>query len=230
MIRVILWDIDGTLLDFPAAERAAIQQCFDKFDLGWCDEDQLERYHAINQKYWRLLEEGKVTRPQVLLGRFEEFFAGEGMDPALAGPFNDEYQIQLGETVCFRDRGYELVERLRGRVGQYAVTNGTKAAQDRKLEKSGLIRLFDGVFISEEVGVDKPNIGFFDHVFAHIPPVDREDVLIVGDSLTSDMRGGLNAGIQCCWYNPGHQPLPEDMDVDFVIDDLNQVEEILFYS
>ena len=171
-----------------------------------------------------------MTRPQILVGRFEEFLAGEGMDPSIAAAFNDAYQMFLGETVCFRDNGYQLVERLRGRVGQYAVTNGTKAAQDRKLEKSGLIRLFDGVFISEEVGVDKPNIGFFDHVFANIPPVDRGDVLIVGDSLTSDMQGGLNAGIQCCWYNPEHLPLPEGMELEFVIDDLNQVEEILFYS
>ena len=230
MIRVILWDIDGTLLDFPAAERAAIQQCFDKFDLGWCSEEQLQRYSAINHKYWRRLEDGELTKPQVLLGRFVEFFSQEGIDPALAEAFNAEYQVRLGETVCFRDNGFQLVERLRGRVRQYAVTNGTKIAQDRKLEKSGLIRLFDGVFISEDVGAEKPSPLFFDHVFAHIPPVEKEEILIVGDSLTSDMRGGLNAGIPCCWYNPGHLPLPEGMDVDYVIDDLNQVEEIVFYS
>ena len=110
---------------------------------------------------------------------------------------------------------------------QYAVTNGTKVAQDIKLERSGLVQLLDGVFISEVVGAEKPSPVFFDHVFDQIGPVNRDEVLIVGDSLTSDMRGGLQAGIRCCWYNPNHQPNPEGMALDYVIHDLNQVKELL---
>ena len=161
------------------------------------------------------------------MGRFEEFFAQEGLDPALAVPFNEEYQLRLGDTVCFRDRSDALIARLRGRVRQYAVTNGTRIAQERKLEKSGLGKLFDGVFISELVGAEKPSPAFFDYVFDHIGPVDRSEVLIVGDSLTSDMRGGLQAGIPCCWYNPRNLPRPEGMELDYIIRDLNQVEDIL---
>jgi len=227
VIRVILWDVDGTLLDFLAAEKAAIRSCFARFGLGDCSDACIARYSAINTKYWKGLENGLYTKPQVLVGRFEEFFAAEGMDPALAVPFNEEYQLQLGETVCFIDDSYHLIRRLRGRVKQYAVTNGTRIAQERKLAKSGLGELFDDVFISELVGAEKPSPLFFDHVFARIGDVKKEEVLIVGDSLTSDMRGGLQAGIRCCWYNPAGLPVPEDMPIHHVIGDLRQVEEIL---
>lgn len=227
MIHTILWDIDGTLLDFLAAEKAAIRGCFEKFGLGACSDELIARYSALNHSYWQRLERGEVTKQQVLVGRFEEFFAQEGIDAALAAPFNDAYQLVLGDTICFMDHSDQLIARLRGKVRQYAVTNGTRVAQDRKLTKSGLGELFDGVFISELVGAEKPSPAFFDHVFAHIGPVDKSEVLIVGDSLTSDMKGGLLAGIPCCWYNPKNLPAPEDMKLDYVIQDLNQVEDIL---
>lgn len=227
MLRVILWDVDGTLLDFLAAERQAMTDCFLHFGLGECAPEQIARYSAINRSYWERLERGEVTKAQVLVGRFREFFNGEGIDPALAEAFNGEYQLRLGDTVCFMDNSYELIRSLRGRVRQYAVTNGTRVAQERKLKKSGLGELFDGVFISELVGAEKPSPLFFDRVFAAIGPVERREVLIVGDSLTSDMRGGLLAGIRCCWYNPNGLPAPEGMELDYVIRDLNQVKGFL---
>ena len=227
MIKVILWDIEGTLLDIKAAEREAIIQCFAKFHMGSCTDEQLARYSALNHSYWQRLERGEITKDRLLVERFEEFFSQEGYDPTLAADFNHRYQLELGETICFRDNGYELVGSLRNRVKQYAVTNGTRIAQDRKLEKSGLIHLFDGVFISEVVGAEKPNPLFFERVFDSIGQYDRGEILIVGDSLTSDMKGGLNAGILTCWYNPKNQSLPESMELDYVITDLNQVKDIL---
>ena len=227
MIDVILWDVDGTLLDFLAAEQAAMEDCFAHFGLGPLTPERLARYSALNRVYWQRLERGELTKPQVLVGRFREFFAGEGLSPDLARPFNARYQEKLGDTVRFQDGADRLVARLRGRVRQYAATNGTRVAQERKLRRSGLDRQLDGVFISELLGAEKPSPAFFDQVLAAIGPVDRRRVLMVGDSLTSDMAGGLGAGLRCCWYNPQKLPVPPDLALDYVISDLNEVEGLL---
>ena len=174
-----------------------------------------------------MLERGEITKPQVLIGRFEEFFESEGIVTDCATEFNKEYQKQLGETICFCDNSYELLQSLKGLVKQYAVTNGTKAAQDRKLQKSGLIDIFDGVFISEVVGIEKPGIGFFEHVWEKIGTYEKEEIMIVGDSLTSDMQGGNNAGIVCCWYNPKGIKNEANLRIDYEVDDLQKVAEIL---
>ena len=227
MIRAILWDIDGTLLSFKLAEKAAIRTCFEKFGLGELTDEMLANYSAINASYWKRLELGELTKHQVLRGRFEEFFAAYGLNTDCVDGFNAEYQVRLGETVVFNDNGKELVERLRGKVKQYAVTNGTLVAQRGKLKNSGLDQLLDDVFISDVVGVEKPGKGFFDAVFAAIGDYAPDEVLIVGDSLTSDMQGGNNAGILCGWYNPKGDPVPEGLRVDYDIRDLNAVELIL---
>ena len=156
-----------------------------------------------------------------------DFFAAEGISFDRVDDFNAEYQVRLGDTIRYNDDSYALVKGLRGRVRQYAVTNGTVTAQERKLERSGLGELFDGIFISDRVGFEKPAKEYFDRVFAAIGPVDRAGTLIVGDSLTSDIRGGETAGIRTCWYNPLGLPNDRGVRVDYDIRDLREVEEIL---
>lgn len=227
MIKVLLWDIDGTLLNFLAAEKAAMKKCFEVCGIGECTDEIIARYSKINRKYWEMLERGEITKPQVLIGRFEEFFESEGIVTDCATEFNKEYQVRLGDTICFCDNGYELVKSLKGRVKQYAVTNGTKVAQDKKLAKSGLVELFDAVFISEEIGVEKPGVGFFEKVWDSIGKYKSDEVMIIGDSLTSDIQGGNNAGILCCWYNPKGAVNDKGVRVDYEIDDLQKVKEII---
>ena len=227
MIKAILWDIDGTLLDFGAAEKVAINQCFASHELGECTEEMLKRYIVINRKYWEALERGELTKPEVLVGRVREFFETEGLPVEKAESFNEEYQIRLGDTVVFCDNGFELVQKYKGQLKQYAVTNGTKVAQDRKLKNSKLDTLLDGIFISDVLGIEKPNIGFFDIVFAEIGDYAKDEVLIVGDSLTSDMQGGINAGILTCWYNPKKAVNDKKLNVDFEIGNLWEIEQIL---
>lgn len=226
MINVLLWDVDGTLLDFKAAERNAMQECYAHFGLGELTQERIAIYSEINHKYWRMLEDGLKTKDQILRERFEEFFALDGVS-CDADAFNEVYQLQLGETICFRDNAYGLLKGLRGKVKQYAVTNGTFVAQQRKLSKSGLIDLFDDVFISDQIGTEKPGIAFFEHVFSAIGPYPKNEMMIIGDSLTSDIQGGNTAGIQCCWYNPGNQPRPDHLRIDYEIQNLNEVLGIL---
>ena len=230
MIKVILWDVDGTLLDFEKAEYDAMQTCFQAFGLGQCTDDMLKRYIAVNKGYWEMLERGEITKERLLVKRFEEFFAAEGLDAAgCEEAFNERYQMELGNASAFCDGAWELVTRLKeaGQVKQYAVTNGTKVAQDGKLRKSGLIDIFDDIFISEVVGVEKPGIGFFNHVWSVIGHYEPSEVVIVGDSLTSDMQGGNNAGIPCCWYNPKGLTNTKGLRIDWEISHLHQLMDIL---
>ena len=228
MIKTILWDIDGTLLDFIAAEKVALRACFTSHDLGECTDEMIARYSAINRTYWERLERGEITKPEVLVGRFKEFFEKENLPVEAAESFNAEYQIRLGDTCVFMDEAYDLIEKLKKEgYRQFVVTNGTKTAQERKLKNSGLGELFDGVFISEEIGIEKPMMGFFDQVFEIIGRCAPDEVIIVGDSLTSDMRGGNNAGIINCWYNPKHELNNTDVKIDYEIDNLWKLEEII---
>ena len=227
MIKVILWDIDATLLDFLAAEEAAINACFAKHGLGICTEEMLSRYTVINKRYWEMLERGEMSKADILVNRFKEFFESEGIVTDCAVDFNASYQIALGDTICFRDNGYELVKKLKGSYRQFVVTNGTYVAQERKLRKSGIGELVEEAFISDLIGYEKPAIEFFDHVFEKIGEYKKEEILIIGDSLTSDMQGGNNAGILCCWYNPNHLENTKNVRIDYEIDDLWQLEEIL---
>lgn len=227
MIKVILWDMDATLLDFLAAEKAAIRFCFQKYGLGECSDDMLERYSAINKRYWGMLERGEISKSEMLVKRFREFFESEGIETDCEKEFNSTYQIALGDTVCFMDNGYELVKKLKDQYRQFVVTNGTFVAQERKLKKSGIGTLVEEAFISDLIGFEKPSREFFDHVLEKIGPYRKDEIMIIGDSLTSDMQGGNNAGIVCCWYNPNHLENTKNVKIDYEIDHLWQIEEIL---
>ena len=122
MIKVILWDIDGTLLNFKMSERYAIEYCFNKFHMGTCTDEMLQRYSVINRGYWERLETGELTREQVMLGRFHEFFESEGLPTDQVKVFNDEYQIRLGDKAFFCDHGDELVKQLKATVKQEKIT------------------------------------------------------------------------------------------------------------
>lgn len=227
MIQTILWDVDGTLLDFLAAEEAAIRKLFVEFDMGECSDEMLTRYSKINRSYWERLERNEITKQQVLVGRFKEFFASEGLDAGVAEEFNAKYQYALGDTIVPRDNSLEIVRKLQGKVRQYVVSNGTIIAQNKKLRLSGLGALMDGIFLSEELGVEKPNIEFFEKTFSSIGQVDPRETIIIGDSLSSDIRGGNNAGILTCWYNPSGKEAPETLRIDYEIGDLHQVFDLL---
>ncbi|MGN0569152.1 MAG: YjjG family noncanonical pyrimidine nucleotidase [Candidatus Fimenecus sp.] len=227
MITTLLWDIDGTLLNFQKSESYAIKKCFEAFNLGECTDEMIKRYSQINRRYWERLERGEITKPQVLKERFEEFFASEGILFDRIDAFNDEYQVRLGDKVFFCDNALETVKALAGIVRQYAVTNGTIVAQSRKLRLSGLIDIFDGAFISDKIGFEKPSAEFFDCVRENIGGFEKDSVMIVGDSLTSDMQGGNNAGIICCWYNPDRKINSTDVTVDYEINDLAEIKNII---
>lgn len=221
MIQCVLWDIDGTLLDFLQSEAHGIRTCFSLFHLGECTDEMLEQYSAINRKWWEKLERGEHTKQEILEGRFREFFTAKGLPTDCVADFNAAYQIHLGDKAFFFEGAKETVTALKERgYAQYAVTNGTAVAQDRKLKNSGLDQLLDGVFISERIGFEKPDPRFFDTVFAAIP-FERSEAVIIGDSLTGDMQGGINAGLAHWWFNPHEKSA--DRPIDKTITHLTEV-------
>lgn len=232
--KIILWDVDGTLLNFLEAEKVAVRKCFEIFDMGICTDEMLKRYSDINKRKWQALERKELTKEEVLVGRYEEFFELEGLDKNMARPFNAEYQERLGDTCVINDDSYNLVKKLKSQgYYQCAVTNGTKVAQDRKLANSGFGELFDAVFISDEIGHEKPSKEFFDYVFDKLElymkanNISMNEVIIVGDSLTSDIRGGNNAGIDTCWYNPDGNQKSINVNIDYEINNLCKVCDLL---
>ena len=227
MIKTLLWDIDGTLLNFAKSENYAIKKCFEIFGIGECTDEMVARYSPINRKYWEKLERGELTKPEVLRGRFKEFFESENISFDRVDDFNAEYQLRLGDKVFFCDNGLEVVNSLKGKVRQYAVTNGTFVAQSRKLSQSGLIDIFDDIFISDKIGFEKPGIEFFNAVQEKIGHFKKDEVMIIGDSLTSDIKGGNNADILCCWYNPLSLPAKDDLRIDYEIKDIADILNII---
>ncbi len=229
MIKYILWDIDNTLLSFTKAEISAMNKGFKKFGLSIEDEDALEKYRKINDKYWEMLENKEMTRSEILTGRFAEFFDlyNQIYDDKLLNDFNIYYQTEIGKTIFFNPNAEQVLENLAKNYKQYAITNGTKIAQVAKLENSGLDKVFDGVFISEDVGYDKPDPKFFETIFDEVGSRDMSEYIIIGDSLTSDMRGANNVGITNIWYNPDGLANDLGIRIDYTIHQLNKVVDIL---
>ncbi|MBR2973760.1 MAG: HAD-IA family hydrolase, partial [Clostridia bacterium] len=165
MYKYLLWDIDGTVLDFLASEAYAIRTLFHKYNLGECSDEMLRQYSAINAKYWSMLERNEITKQEVLIGRFHEFFGSIGVDTTVAEAFNADYQLTLGDHIEFMENAEEMLMLNKGKCLLAAVTNGTKTAQEKKLRMSGLDRIFDAIFISEDVGAEKPSEQYFSYVF-----------------------------------------------------------------
>lgn len=219
---VILWDVDDTLLDFPYSQRISLEKAAQRIGVSMTEEMH-SRYTVINNRWWKRLEKGEVTRAQLLSGRFEEWFAQCGIVCEDVEAFREDYQRGLGQFFRYRDDSFAVCTALKGKCRQFAVTNGVTAPQLSKLKLSGFFDIMENIFISEQIGAPKPQRLFFDRVLETMPEVPKSRILIVGDSLSSDMRGGNNAGIVTCWYNPSDQINTTEVETNFVIRHLREV-------
>ena len=214
MIKAVLWDIDGTLLNFKKAQYEALYKCFNCFN-EHLDDEMVNDYDHINHGYWLMLEKGEIEKSALLVKRFEDFFGKYGLkiDPI---EFNKVYQVELGNTYVFNDNGYETVNRLKELgIIQFAVTNGTKVAQSGKLRGSGLDKLLDEIFISEDVGYEKPDKRFFEPVISKLNEygISKDECIIVGDSESSDMALAANVGVSGYLYGRDIIDLKEVLDI-----------------
>ena len=224
MIEFLLLDLDDTILDFHKAERIALSKTFRDCGLEPA-EDVLDLYHNINKWHWEQLELGTMTRDQVLVNRFGALFEKVGMtvDPAACAK---SYESNLGIGHYFLPGAEEAVKRLKEHYRLFLVSNGTATVQHSRLTSAGLYPYFEQVFISQEIGYNKPEKAYFDRCFERIPGFAPEKALMVGDSLTSDIKGGINAGLTTVWINPAHKACG-DIRPDYEIEGLSDLEGLL---
>lgn len=202
---ILLFDADGTLLDFDRSEDEALKRALQQHGLAYTPSIS-RRYHEINDSLWKQLEQGQITRDYLQATRFATFLRelGSGESPV---SFNLCYRQYLSESAHLIPGAFSLCEKLCSYYTMAIVTNGVAEVQRSRLARSGLNLLFEKVYISEEIGWQKPDKRFFDFVFSDMPIPDKSRVLLIGDSLTSDIQGGSNAGIDTCWYCPAGRQL-----------------------
>lgn len=195
-------DIDNTLLDFKKAEAAAAGSVLKEFSLPH-DDETVRLYSRINMSFWERFERGEIPKTEIFEGRFKELLSVLGCQGDAAA-ISRKYGENLAKGYFRMDGALEILEYLKERGYKlYATTNGFAFTQYNRIKKSGLEPFFDNIFISEEAGFQKPEKGYFDYCIDNISEKDRKKILIVGDSQSSDILGGINAGIDTCWFNTG---------------------------
>ncbi len=199
--EVIIFDADETLFDFKKSERIALEKAMLDFDIDYDDNYHLKIYQGINTAIWKEFEDGLITQKDLKLERFKRLSKRlhAGFDEV---EFSKSYMNHLSYASYLFDESIDLIENLHKEYRLTIVTNGLKDVQDIRVRKSTIAEYFEDIVVSEEVEFSKPDPRIFEHALNNLKHVDKSKVLIVGDSLTSDVQGGINAGIDTCWYNP----------------------------
>ena len=226
----LLFDADGTLFDYDAAEHQALRRALQLFDLHY-DLDVLEAYREINEQMWKEFELGNVTAEDIKSERFARLFAAldrsPDPDPQV---FGERYLTCLGDCVDLMPDAEQVLSELEPLAHLALITNGLTAVQRSRLAKSGLGSYFEAVVISDEEGVAKPDPAIFDIAMERMGHPPKDAVLMIGDSLTSDMRGADLYDIDACWYNPDGRPRVPDVNVRYEIRSLQELLQIVSQS
>ena len=224
MFEYLFIDLDDTILDFKKAEYVAVKKTLTAQGIE-PTEQICQRYSVINQMHWEMLERKEITREQVLVGRYQVLFEELGCD---ADPEETAkiYAKNLSIGHYFLPGALETLQQLAPQYKLYLASNGTTWVQEGRLDSANIRQYFQDIFISQQMGANKPALEFFERSFARIPGIDLSKTMIVGDSLSSDMLGGKNAGIATCWVNPKHK-VSTTVQPDYEIESLSQLPALL---
>lgn len=223
--KTLLFDVDDTLLDFQLTEKKALRALFQEENVTLTDEIEAT-YKKINSQLWREFEQGKIDKTTVTDTRFSLLF--EQLDKKVDGKkMGEQYRHYLGQGHDLLGNSKEIIERLKPDYDLYIVTNGVAKTQYQRLNDSNMTPFFNDIFVSEEVGFQKPMKEYFDYVFERIPNFEREKTLIIGDSLASDIQGGNSANIKTVWLNPGKQHPIAEVKPTYEISYLDEIFNVL---
>lgn len=222
----LLFDIDNTLMDFNAGERAALFQTMEEAGVLLSEAD-FRRYREINRVMWTKFEKGLLDSAAVQRVRFEEFAVHLGRNAAEGPALNEQYVSNLARQAIVMDGALDMLKRLHADYRIVAVTNGLHLVQRPRLERSGLLPYLDAAFVSQEMGVQKPDKAYFDRVLEELGEQDRGKYLVIGDSLSADIQGGINAGIDTCWLRPAGAAPSETIKPTYIVGGYGQLMALL---
>lgn len=222
---VVFFDADDTLLDFKRAEREALEYTLRKNSLS-SDDNIISAYSEINDNLWKKLEVGETTKEELKIKRFEELCQHFGF-VADSESMSYDYINSLSTMAYMIDGAEELCRTLKDRFRLYIVTNGMEDVQRGRLDRFSVKDCFLDFFISGKIGYEKPRREFFEIAAKSIENFDPKKAIIIGDSLSSDMRGGIAFGIDTCWYNPKGKEKPKGMDITYIASSFDDIKKIL---
>lgn len=224
--EIILLDLDETLFDFKKTELYALRKTFTSFGIAYDKERHLPVYSTINTQVWRELEQGHLTTAQLKVERFRRLIKTLNLEGD-ATKWSDRYAQYLGEEAFLIEGAKAFIEELSKKYRLGVITNGIGNVQRRRLEKSGLISYFEAIIISEEVKVSKPSAKIFERALETLNYKDTSKVLMIGDSLTSDIQGGINIGMDTCWYNPSYVKSMKHVKPTYEVHSYEEIKRIL---
>ncbi|HHD2753195.1 TPA: YjjG family noncanonical pyrimidine nucleotidase [Clostridium perfringens] len=227
--EVIIFDADETLFDFKKSEREAFKNTMLKFDIEYDENYHLKIYNEINTGIWKEFEQGLITQEKLKIERFKR------LSDKLNIKFDEinfakSYMEHLADASFLFDESIDLIENLNKSYKLSIVTNGLTSVQDKRIRKSTIAKYFDAIVISEEILIAKPDPKIFEHTLKHINFYDKSKVLMVGDSLTSDIQGGINFGIDTCWYNPNKIENKTSITPTYEISSFEELKSLLVNS
>ncbi|MGL4819367.1 MAG: YjjG family noncanonical pyrimidine nucleotidase [Bacilli bacterium] len=202
--QILLFDADETLFDFKASEKQALQRTMTELHFPYEELVHLPIYESINARVWEEFAAGTLPQPQINETRFTRYAEALGTTIPITS-FSERYMHHLSEASILYPESEQLVRDLAAHHTLYIVTNGLTKVQEGRIKQSTIAHYFEDIIVSEEIGVAKPHVGIFEHTLRLHHDVPKSAILMIGDSLSSDVQGGLNYGIDTCWYNPKGQ-------------------------
>ncbi|EKY27401.1 YjjG family noncanonical pyrimidine nucleotidase [Clostridium celatum] len=224
--ELILFDADETLFDFKKSERYAFMESLSDFKINYDKEECMKIYSEINTAIWKEFEKGTITSDKLKVERFNRLFKRLSVDKD-AEKFSKAYMNHLSEASFIYNEAFEILDYLKDKYRLAIITNGLLDVQNKRIRESKIEHYFQEIIISDEIKIAKPMAKIFDYTLEKLNFKDKSKVLMIGDSLTSDIQGGINAEIDTCWFNVNNKEKPKDMDITYVINNILELKNIL---
>jgi len=225
--EVLIFDADETLFDYTRGQAYALEKSLTKVGIVFDPIGHIDLYKHINDRLWKELEDGKIDRAALRNERFKLVLDEIGCTSADPAAVSDDYLNELGNAGFMIDGAIVLLEELHKHFRLALLTNGFSQVQHGRIARTNTAVFFDAIVISEEVGCQKPQREIFDLLLDELGHENRRNVLMIGDSLSSDITGGVNAGVDTCWYNPEGIQCPAEIVPTYIVDDYDGIRKIV---